>query len=341
MKVPRILITSGEPAGVGPDLVAQVAQQAWQAELSVIGDPELLVARARNLKLPLTLLPFDAKAKPELLPPGHLKLLPVTLNQPCEAGKLNKQNAIHVQTLLKQAAQIALSKTVDALVTAPVHKAILNEAGLPFQGHTEFFAAAAGVKKAVMLFVVQSPLTQGWKNHELKVALLTTHLPLARVPQAVTAEELETTLRVVWQALTEQFKLAKPTLFICGLNPHAGEGGYLGREEIDVITPVLEKLRHENMQLSGPLPADTIFTEKYLKQADAVLALYHDQALPVVKTLGFGKAVNLTLGLPFIRTSVDHGTALDVAGTMQADPGSLRAALDLAIQLTLRGEHHD
>jgi len=335
VKVPRILMTSGEPAGVGPDLVAQVAQQSWQAELSVIGDPELLVARATHLKLPLTLLPFDAKAKPEPLPPGYLKLLPIALRQPCEAGKLNPQNAVYVQNQLEQAAQAALTKTVDALVTAPVQKALLNEAGLPFQGHTEFFAATAGIKKAVMLFVVQSPLTQTWKKGELKVALVTTHLPLARVPQAITAETLEETLRSLWQALVTQFKLNNPTLFVCGLNPHAGEGGYLGREEIEVITPVLEKLRREQMNLIGPLPADTLFTEKYLKQADAVLAMYHDQALPVVKALGFGKAVNVTLGLPFIRTSVDHGTALDVAGTVKADASSLKAALDLAIQFSV------
>lgn len=323
MKVPRVLITSGEPAGVGPDLVAQVAQEAWPVELCVIGDPGLLEARAKQLKLPLTLLPFDAKTKPETLPAGHLKCIPLALRQPCEVGKLNPGNAPYVQSMLEQAAQMALDQQVDALVTAPVHKALLNEAGLAFQGHTEFFAAQAGVKKAVMLFVID----------KLKVALVTTHLPLAQVPRAITAPVLKETLRVLRQGLVEQFKIKDPHILVCGLNPHAGEGGHLGREEIEVISPLLDKLRHEGMKLGGPLPADTIFTEKYLAEADAILAMYHDQALPVVKTLGFGQAVNLTLGLPFIRTSVDHGTALDVAGTLRADAGSLRAALRLAIVL--------
>ncbi len=322
MTISRILLSSGEPAGVGPDLVIQVAQETWPVELSVIGDPDLLLSRARKLKLPLTLLPFHSKTMPEILPPGHLKLIPLSLREPCEAGKLNRGNASYVVDMLEQAAQAALNHSVAALVTAPVHKGILNEACIPFQGHTEFFAAKAGVKKALMLFVLE----------KLKVALVTTHLPLAKVPQAVIAEVLEETLRLLRQGLITQFKIKDPEILVCGLNPHAGEGGHLGREEIEIITPVLEKLRGQSMKLTGPLAADTIFTEKYLAQADAVLAMYHDQALPVVKTLGFGQAVNVTLGLPFIRTSVDHGTALDVAGTLKSDASSLRAALRLAIR---------
>lgn len=333
MNLPRVLITSGEPAGVGPDLIVQIAQEAWPAELSVIGDAKLLQARAKLLGLPLQLLPFDEKKPPEALPAGYLKLFPLHLSQPCEAGKLNKDNASYVKKILENAAQAALEKTVDALVTAPVHKGILNEAGFSFPGHTEFFAEQAHRKKAVMLFVVKSPLTATWKKGELKVALTTTHLPLAQVAQAITAEQLESTLRILRQALVQKFQLPDPHIFVCGLNPHAGEGGHLGREELEMISPVLEKLRREKMKLTGPLAADTLFTEKYLKEADAVLAMYHDQALPVVKTLGFGKAVNVTLGLPFIRTSVDHGTALDVAGTSKADAGSLKKAIQLAIHL--------
>ncbi len=333
MKIPRILITSGEPAGVGPDLVAQIAQESWAAELSIIGDADLLKTRAARLGLPLKLLPLDDSKPPEKLAPGSLKFLPVDLCQPCEAGKLNRANGPYVISLLEKAAQAALLKRVDALVTAPVHKGLLNDAGFSFQGHTEFFAAQARIGKAVMLFVVNSPLTASWKNSELKVALATTHLPLSRVPQAITAELLEETLRTLQQALVKHFQVKAPHIFVSGLNPHAGEGGHLGTEELEVIGPVLEKLRREGLKLTGPLSADTLFTEQYLTQADAVLALYHDQALPVVKALGFGKAVNVTLGLPYIRTSVDHGTAVDAAGTRQADASSLKAAIQLAIRL--------
>ncbi len=332
MKVPRVLISSGEPAGIGPELIAQIAQLSWEAELSVLGDPNLLVARAKNLGLALNLLPFDPRTTPEPLPKGHLKCIPVSLGQACEAGQLNKNNASYVQTILEKAAEAALNKAVDAIVTAPVHKALLNEAGLPFQGHTEFFADAAGIETALMLFVVKSPLTASFKNAELKVALVTTHLPVAQIPQALTAKKLEQTLRILQHSLQTQFGLSKPRILVCGLNPHAGESGQLGREEIEVIQPVLEKLRGEALQISGPLSADTIFTNKYLSEADAILAMYHDQALPVVKCLGFGKGVNVTMGLPFIRTSVDHGTALDVAGTKNADPGSLKAAIELALK---------
>ncbi|HSW71404.1 MAG TPA: 4-hydroxythreonine-4-phosphate dehydrogenase PdxA [Gammaproteobacteria bacterium] len=341
MNLPRVLITSGEPAGVGPDLVAQIAQRAWPVELVVIGDKDLLLSRAKQLNLPLTLLPFDKNTAPKPLPPGHLKLIAVELQAVCEAGKLNQKNARYVEKILAIAADAALNKTVDALVTAPVHKGILNEAGLSFLGHTEFFAAAANIEQVLMLFVVKSSFTSSWKNGDLKVALLTTHLPLAEVAQAITAKKLEQTIVLLRQALRTRFGLADPCIFIAGLNPHAGEGGYLGREEIDLINPVLNKLRAQNMKLKGPFSADTLFTEKYLKEADAILAMYHDQALPVVKTLGFGKAVNVTLGLPFIRTSVDHGTALDVAGTARADASSLNTAIELALSLLKQPSSND
>jgi 4-hydroxythreonine-4-phosphate dehydrogenase len=324
MTIPRILITSGEPAGIGPDIIIQLAQQSWPAELVVLSDPALLMARARDLKLPLALKPFDEHALPQKSAPSQLKILPLALTAPVVAGRLNKANATYVMQLLASASQLALKKKVAALVTAPVHKGILNEAGFSFRGHTEFFAEQAGVAKVLMLFVME----------KARVALATTHLPLAQVPAALNAEGLETSLRLLHHALVTQFHLADPTILVCGLNPHAGEGGHLGREEIEVITPTLEKLRREQLKLVGPLAADTIFTAKLLQQADAIVAMYHDQALPVVKYMSFGKAVNLTLGLPFIRTSVDHGTALDVAATGQADAGSIEAALALALTLS-------
>jgi len=333
VKVPRVLITSGEPAGIGPELVAQIAQQVWPVELSVIGDQELLLSRAKKINLPLHLIPFNEQEEACPLPAGSLKFIPCQLAQTCEPGKLNPRNAAYVLETLEKAGRLALNKTVDALITAPVQKSILNEAGISFQGHTEFFAAQASLKKALMLFVVKSPANIQCKADTLKVALATTHLPLAQVSQALTAPVLEESLRLLHQSLITQFNLPNPAIFICGLNPHAGEGGHLGREEIEQMTPVIEKLQREKMNLQGPLSADTLFTEKYLRQADAILAMYHDQALPVVKCLGFGQAVNVTLGLPYVRTSVDHGTALDVAGTAQADAGSLRAAVKLAIKL--------
>lgn len=310
MRAPRLLITSGEPAGVGPDLIAQLALEPWPAELLVVGDPDLLKARAEALNLSL----------------NHLKIIPVVLKAPCKAGVLNPENSAYVLACLELAHEMASKKEVDAIVTAPVHKGVLNEAGFPFKGHTEFFAQKSGLESAVMLFVTP----------EAKVALATTHLPLSAVSKAITAERLSHHLKILHQSLITTFAIPNPKILVCGLNPHAGENGYLGREEIEVITPALDKLRQEGMDIVGPLPADTIFTEKYLKDADAILGLYHDQVLPVVKYMGFGNAVNVTLGLPYIRTSVDHGTALDVAGTLKADAESLKAALQLALDLSLR-----
>jgi 4-hydroxythreonine-4-phosphate dehydrogenase len=320
----RILITPGEPAGIGPDIILQIAQQSWSAELIVIADPTLLQSRAALLQLPLKLIPFDPDVPASINQPGTLKIIPLKLAAPCQAGQLNQANATYVIQTLQMAADYCQQQQVDALVTGPVHKGILNDARMAFTGHTEFFAHHCNVQQPIMLFV--TPQT--------KVALITTHLALSEVPSAITAEKIKNVLRILNHELAKKFKITQPKILVCGLNPHAGEQGHLGREEIEIITPALNELRDEKINLKGPLPADTIFTEEYLKEADAIVAMYHDQALPVVKYMGFGNAVNVTLGLPFIRTSVDHGTALDAAGTLKANPGSLAAALKLAIQLS-------
>jgi len=328
--VKRIIISPGEPAGIGPDLAVKIAQQRWAAELTVVGDPDLLITRAKQLKLPLQLLPFDEK-KPSAHQLGTLKIIPVLLNAPCQFGLLDTANAAYVIACLHKATQLCQEKKMDALVTGPVHKAMLNDAGFPFTGHTEFLANACNKEQVVMLFVTP----------QMKVALATTHLPLAKVSGALTTSLLTQSIRILHDGLVRTFKYKHPTIFVCGLNPHAGENGHLGHEEITVIKPVIDQLRSENIDVIGPLPADTIFTGYYLKKADAILAMYHDQALPVVKYAGFNDAVNVTLGLPIIRTSVDHGTALDLAGSGQADAGSFCAAIELAITLTDQGIQHD
>lgn len=320
----RIVITPGEPAGIGPEITIKIAQLAWPAELIVVADPDLLLARAKQLNLPLQLISFDKKTPAASHQPGVLKIIPATLNAKSHAGQLNSLNAMYVMHCLEIATDLCLEKTAHALVTGPVHKGIMNEANISFTGHTEFLAKRCQVKQSLMLFV--TPQT--------KVALATTHLPLAKVPQAITIEKLKTTLQILHSELKKRFGLTHPKILVCGLNPHAGEQGHLGREEIDIISPALQQLRDEQIHVLGPLPADTVFTENVLKTVDAVLAMYHDQALPVVKHMGFHQAVNVTLGLPIIRTSVDHGTALDIAGTGQADERSLGAALNLAIKLT-------
>lgn len=319
-KMPRILLTTGEPAGVGPDLIVRLAQQSWPAELVVIGDPGVLQERAALLGLPLELTVFSDQ--PSVSKKTQLSIIPVSVRNSVTPGKLDVANAEYVLETLLIAGQMCLDKKADAVVTAPVHKAILNQAGHTFLGHTEFFAQLASVSRTVMLFVVD----------ELKVAIATTHLPLNKVSENITESLLSETITILHDELQTKFGILTPRISITGLNPHAGEGGYLGREEIETITPVIEKLRARGMNLQGPLPADTVFTPKHLDEADAVLAMYHDQALPLVKYVGFGKAVNVTLGLPFIRTSVDHGTALDVAGTNKVDVGSMEAALLLALK---------
>jgi 4-hydroxythreonine-4-phosphate dehydrogenase len=319
----RLVITPGEPAGIGPDITIQMAQQPWDAELVVIADPDLLAKRAKCLDLPLQLQTSDPDLPPGSHTPGSLKIIPVRSSATAEPGSLNTKNADYVIRTLETAASLCMNKKADAIVTGPVHKGVINKAGIAFTGHTEFFAQYCGVQQTVMLFVVDG----------LKVALATTHIPLSSVSQAVTKELLDSVVRLLHDELKQKFRITAPHILICGLNPHAGEGGYLGREEIDTIAPAVRELCAEHYSLEGPLPADTIFTRKYLQRADAILAMYHDQALPLVKYIGFGHAVNVTLGLPFVRTSVDHGTAIDIAGTKHADAGSMIAAARLAISL--------
>jgi 4-hydroxythreonine-4-phosphate dehydrogenase len=315
----RIAFTPGEPAGIGPDLCVQLAQREWPAPIVAIADPDLLRQRARQLGLPLVIEPFDS-ALPHH--PGHLPVVPLSLAVPATPGRLERANAEYVLATLRRATTGCLQGEFQALVTGPVHKGIINDAGHPFTGHTEFLADLTGGTPVMMLAAPG-----------LRVALVTTHLPLSEVSRAITPERLERITRILDHDLRQRFGIPRPRILVCGLNPHAGEGGHLGREEIEVITPVLDRLRAEGMALQGPLPADTLFTPNYLEQADAVLAMYHDQGLPVLKHLGFGRAVNITLGLPIIRTSVDHGTALDLAGTGKANLGSLEAALKTALQM--------
>lgn len=323
MSTARLAITAGEPAGIGPDLCLMLAQHPSPCERVIIADPQLLRDRAQQLGLPVELLPFDPDALPVAQAAGQLHVLPVTLGTACTPGQLDAGNSAYVLETLRLAGEGALSGLFDAIVTAPVHKGIINEAGVPFSGHTEFFAEQTATDQVVMMLACPG----------LRVALATTHLPLRQVADAITGPLIERVVRILHSDLVNKFGLSAPRILVCGLNPHAGEDGHLGREELDIIIPALERLRNEGIELIGPLPADTLFTPKHLDQADAVLAMYHDQGLPVLKHKGFGNAVNITLGMPIIRTSVDHGTALDLAGTGQANPGSLQVALDTAIQM--------
>ncbi|MBS3798272.1 MULTISPECIES: 4-hydroxythreonine-4-phosphate dehydrogenase PdxA [unclassified Pseudoalteromonas] len=319
----RIAITPGEPAGVGPDLLIALAQQAWDAQLVAIADAQLLQQRAATLGLPLTLIPFDEQAQAQPTAAGTLFYHQVDLAVEAIPGQLDEQNGEYVLDTLRIACEKNMDGTFDAVVTGPVHKGIINKAGISFSGHTEYFAQQSNTPDVVMLLA-----TEG-----LRVALVTTHIPLAYVAKAITPERLAKVIGILDHDLRTKFAIEQPRILVCGLNPHAGEGGHLGREEIEVMTPTLEALNNQGMHLIGPLPADTLFQDKYLDEADAVLAMYHDQGLPVLKYKGFGNSVNITLGLPFIRTSVDHGTALDLAATGQADAGSFRVALSEAIKL--------
>ena len=322
--VNSIVITAGEPSGIGPDLVLQLAKQTWPVQLVVCSDKQLLIERAKILNENITIIEYDPTQPAKPSQHGELTVAHLPVVEPVQLGELNKNNAQFVLDTLRFASQGCLSGEFSAVVTAPVHKGIINDAGIPFSGHTEFFAEQADVDLVVMMLA-----TEG-----LRVALVTTHIPLAYVSQAVTEDRLEQIIAILNKDLVEKFAIEKPTIYVCGLNPRAGEDGCLGREEIETITPTLEKIRQKDgINLVGPLPADTIFNEKYLQDADAVLGMYHDQVLPVLKYKGFGRSVNITLGLPFIRTSVDHGTALDLAGKGQADTGSFRTALTHAIEL--------
>jgi len=323
MNVQRIVITPGEPAGIGPELVVQLAQRDWPMELVICADPQLLTDRASTLGLPLTLLPYDASQPAQPQEARTLTVLPIALRAPVVAGQLSVANGGYVVDTLARACDGCLSGEFAALVTGPVHKGVINDAGVPFTGHTEFFEARSGTPKVVMMLATEA----------LRVALATTHLPLRDVADAITPALLREVITILYRDLQNKFGIAHPHVLVCGLNPHAGEGGHMGSEEIDIIIPLLDELRAEGMHLSGPLPADTLFQPKYLDRADAVLAMYHDQGLPVLKYQGFGRGVNITLGLPFIRTSVDHGTALELAGQGKADVGSFITALNLAIKM--------
>lgn len=323
--LPRIAVTAGEPAGIGAELLVRLAATDVAADLVAIAAPDLLTAAAATIGVPLQLIPYaDSESRPTRRP-GEVRVLPVPLRRPVTPGTLERGNAAYVLEMLARAARGAERGEFAAIVTAPVHKGIINDAGVTFSGHTEFFADRAGCPVAMMLVA-----------DRLRVALATTHLPLAAVPSAITPEALETILRIVEHDLRVRFAVARPTIAVLGLNPHAGEGGHLGREEIDTIIPVLDRLREEGLVLTGPLPADTAFLPERLAGYDAVVAMYHDQGLPVLKHVGFGHAVNVTLGLPYVRTSVDHGTALDLAGSGRADAGSLIAATRLALELAGR-----
>ncbi|MHB1869694.1 MAG: 4-hydroxythreonine-4-phosphate dehydrogenase PdxA [Steroidobacteraceae bacterium] len=322
--LPRIVLTSGEPAGIGPELCAAVAARRLACELVCLADRDLLAARAGALGMPVRLREYRPEgACPH--EPGSLTVEHHALAVPSEPGRLEMRNARYVTDLLERACSGALSGEFAAIVTAPVHKGVINGAGTPFTGHTEFFAERTGAVPVMML-------TTG----TLRVALATTHLPLARVSAAITQESLGRTLTILDRDLKRWWGIARPRIAVCGLNPHAGEGGHLGDEEIRVITPALATLRAQSIDAAGPLPADTVFVPRVLARYDAVLAMYHDQGLPVVKHAGFDSAVNVTLGLPILRTSVDHGTALELAGTGRAEPGSLLAALELAVTLAGR-----
>jgi 4-hydroxythreonine-4-phosphate dehydrogenase len=301
---PTIAITTGEPAGIGPELCAALLAESWECRLVLIGDRSLLERAARRT-----------------LPDACV--LDVPLATPCAPGRLDPANARYVLTVLDRAVDGCLDGQFDAMVTAPVHKGVINDAGIPFTGHTEYLAQRTGAALPVMMLV----------GGGLRVALVTTHLPLAEVSKAVTAERLRDVLRILDTDLRGKFGVPEPRILVCGLNPHAGEGGHLGREELEVIEPTLRELRLEGLHLTGPIPADTAFLPERLASHDAVLAMFHDQGLPVLKHASFGHAVNVTLGLPILRTSVDHGTALDLAGTGRADAGSLRAAVRLARDL--------
>ena len=323
MYIPRIVITSGEPAGVGPDACVGLAQRDWEADLVVAADAQLLAATAEALGLPLTLEHYDPTRLSKPHRSSTLRVMHIPTACRVVAGQPDVRNAAYVIEMLDRACDGCTNGEFAAMVTAPVQKSTLMDAGYRFSGHTEYLAERTRAALPVMLLL----------NDQLRVALVTTHLALADVPRAITRERLRSTLRIVNMDLERYFSLAPPRIAVLGLNPHAGESGHLGREELDIITPVIQELNAEGLDLQGPIPADTAFTPRFLKTADVIVAMYHDQGLPVIKHVGFGNAVNMTLGLPILRTSVDHGTALGLARSGKAETGSLSAAVALAIDL--------
>ena len=329
MRVPRIVVTSGEPAGIGPDACVALARRDWPADLVIAGDAKLLEETAAALGGAPRPSVYDASEPPTLSRAGTLKLLDVPAAHAVVAGRLDPRNAASVIAMLDRACDGCMRGEFAAMVTAPVQKSTLMEAGFAFMGHTEYLAARSGGALPVMML----------QNEALRVALVTTHLPLAEVPRAITAERLRATLEIVHEDLRRRFGIPAPRIAVLGLNPHAGESGHLGREEIDVIEPVIRELSARGLDVRGPVPADTAFTRQFLADGvDVVVAMYHDQGLPVIKHEGFGHTVNVTLGLPIIRTSVDHGTALSLARTGRADTGSLESAVSLAISLARHGD---
>ncbi|ETX10448.1 4-hydroxythreonine-4-phosphate dehydrogenase [Marinomonas ushuaiensis DSM 15871] len=322
--LPIIAITSGEPAGIGPDIIiSALSEQAFPARLVVLADPELLKSRAKTLGLTANIISIEQACDTPFHKKGDIFVLPIQQAIKSTAGILDIANSPYVLETLRQAGEGCIHGEFDAIVTPPVHKGILCETGVHFSGHTEFFQAQCQSPHVVMMLATEV----------MKVALVTTHLPLKDVSSAITEQSISLVIRALNKDLQEKFAIKQPRILVCGLNPHAGEDGHLGKEEIDVIIPTLDKLRQEGLDLIGPLPADTLFTPKYLDNADCALAMYHDQGLPVLKYSGFGNAVNITLGLPIIRTSVDHGTAIDLAGTGKANNGSLKVAIQHAINM--------
>ena len=322
---PRIALTSGEPAGVGPELCLAIAREALDCELVCLADRALLAERAATLKLPITLREYDPSRRANHTP-GVVNVLHLPLGAPSMPGKLDRSNSRYVLNLIDRAIDGAVAGEFDALVTAPVQKSVINEAGIPFTGHTEYLAERTHAALPVMMLATE----------DLRVALATTHLPLKDVSAAITIDSLCQVLTILDHDLRHWWGLSPPRIAVCGLNPHAGESGHLGDEEIKTIAPAITRMRERGVNVFGPVPADTAFVPARLAECDAVLAMYHDQGLPVLKYAGFGDAVNVTLGLPIIRTSVDHGTALDLAGTGRADAGSLIAATRLAVEFAAR-----
>jgi 4-hydroxythreonine-4-phosphate dehydrogenase len=319
--LPLVALTAGEPAGIGPDLCALLARETFPGRLVIVGDPRVIAARARARGIR-----FDAVAYRDRDSASAISVLDVPARTAVTAGRLDSANSPHVLAILDRAIDGCMAGEFDAMVTAPVQKSVLNDAGIPFTGHTEYLAARTGTPLVVMLLV----------GGGLRVALATTHLALSEVPRAITRERLEAIVRILDHDLRTRFGIARPRILVAGLNPHAGESGYLGREEIEVIAPAIAALAREGFAVTGPYPADTLFTPRVLEGGDAALAMFHDQGLPVLKHAAFGEAVNVTLGLPIIRTSVDHGTALDRAGSGDVDAGSLREAIALAFEMASR-----
>ena len=327
--IKTIAITYGEPAGIGPDIILKFISQKSLPQFNninfvIIGDKNLLQKRAIQLGINHNFIEFtQAQSTKQPIQVLHIPVIVETT-----AGTLDKRNSSHILTCLETATQGCLDNTFAALVTGPVHKGIINDSGVAFTGHTEYLADKSKVEKVVMM------LCENSSEYNLRVALVTTHLPLSQVSEAITTAELENTIKILHHDLVTYFKISSPKIYVCGLNPHAGEDGHLGKEEQNIIEPSLNKLRSQGLNLTGPLPADTLFVPNNLEQADAVVAMYHDQGLPMLKHLGFGKGINVTLGLPFIRTSVDHGTALELAGTGNANADSLFNAIELAHQMS-------